>query len=238
MFPPVFLAQCANTLAFLATGAMAMAVARRMEDAPLKHRECWRLMGSAFLLFGVVSALSDVAGGWALVEGPESGIWKTFLRFSPGFNYATNLTLYAFCTLLVVACLRREKAGPLPGRTVWGVLVLSVAAGMGIGMLEGSFMIERHLSNFVLLNTGLLLLLMSALSVAVMTGSADRLFALALAAYTGAYPMTTLWLSWRAHASPGRMTPPVLYTQLYFIAFVLVTLGVATYRWMLARRGV
>jgi hypothetical protein len=117
------------------------------------------------------------------------------------------------------------------------VLVLATAAGMALGLLEGPFVLQ-HLANFVLVNTGLLLLLLSALGVAVVTGAADRLFALALAAYTAGYPLTTLWLSWLASTSPNRMTPPVLYTKLYFIAFLLVALGVTMFRYLLARRGV
>jgi hypothetical protein len=115
--------------------------------------------------------------------------------------------------------------------------LLATAAGTAIGLLEGPF-VPQHLANFALLNTGLLLLLLSTLAVAVVTGAADRLFTLALAAYTAGYPLTTLWLSWRAHSSPGGITPPALYTQLYFIAFVVVALGITTYRWILARRGI
>jgi hypothetical protein len=208
-----------------------------MEHAPPKHRECWRLLGSGFLFFGIFTLLVNAAGGWALVEGPGTKVWNTFVRVLPGTNYGSQLTLYAFCTLLVTACLRGQRAGPLPGRTVWGVLLLGTAAGTAIGLLEGPFTLQ-HLANFALLNTGLLLLLLSALAVAVVTGAADRLFALALAAYTAGYPLTTLWLSWRAHNSPGSMTPPVLYTHLYFIAFILVALGITTYRWLLAGRGI
>jgi hypothetical protein len=237
MFPPVFLAQCANALSFMATGAMALAVARSMEGGPPRHRECWRLLGSAFLLFGIARAASDVLGGWALMEGPGSSPWNASLRTSPGVNYGSNLTLYALCTLLVASSLRRERAAPLPGRVVWGVLLLGLAAGMAAGWMEGPYR-SAHLGSFVLLNTGLMMLLLSALAVTVVTGAADRLFALALAAYTAAYPLTTLWLSWQANDTPGRVTPRLLFAQLYFVSFVVVTLGITTYRWILARRGI
>lgn len=235
--PLTLFLQAVNALVLVCAGAAGLAASRHSGGFAGRYRVSWRITGLALLLIGAIATLQNVHGARAILHGEGSRAWAGYMRWAPAWNHSRELVPFALAFLLLGYSLAPRHSRLDRGWIPPLVIAAASAAGAGIGWLEGSLDFALHFQRVAVLDSVALLLLVCALSSAMIMDVVDRLLIASLLAYAIPLPLNALWFAWMvAHVDAG-WRPSPLSMQFYRLAFGSLCMGLALRRWRLARRG-
>lgn len=200
-------------------------------------RAAWRLTGVAFLAVAIVKTVQNAWGTWAFFAGSEAEVYRAFILWMPVANHARAVMTLVFGALLLAVA--GMSAVP---RRFWavshGLLLGGLLLGAVLGWLEGAFREAQHYSMTSLFSVVELMLLGSALVVALVRASLDRLLWVCFAAYLTYEALNAAWFAGLAWLSvPGAWVPSLAALQALRLTVLVLMTGVAWHRFRLERAG-
>jgi hypothetical protein len=221
---------------FLAFGVLGSRIARRQGGSRITGRHMWALAGYAFLLHGVSRLLQDSMGTWAYLAGAGSRIYDAYLEVLPAANHSRTFAMFAFCGVVAFRASRKEPPAAILPLGDALIVLAGMLTGVLYGLREGRFDPQVHFAAVSITDAAELVLMLSALLVALTRNQMDRLLWLALACYAFSVALNILWTV-GLRAFGVAWTPPVLYMHLYRVGLAGALVAAAVRRWRLAERG-
>lgn len=162
-------------------GVLSLAIARRSRLRG-SRREGWLLTGWCFVMVGSVGIVQAVTSNLAVAAGSESAVWRHYLAWGSGANYARLFPTAGLAAGLIALSLWRDR------RTLLSMTIAAMAAtvvmGFAVGWAEGPLGSSNHIVHLAVATAATVLLLLGALLLAAATDVIDQLLWLALATYT------------------------------------------------------
>ncbi len=226
-------------LAKLLAGTAILLVGARELPGARVHRLAWQLTGITFVIGGV-NAVGQLClfAPWAYSAGKGTPVWDAFLRSNPAFTQSRTFLMVGLGLLLCsLPWIARFERRLVAGGVVF--LVLAMAAGGILGWNEGSFVSARFYSSTASANVLELIVLFSALLVALVMDAMDRYLWLAMLVYAIAISLNVIsyaalvWIR-----VEGAWTPSLKLVQVALVLSHITMLWLALKRMRLARRGI
>lgn len=223
----------------LLAGAAILAVGLRQLRGDPVHRLSWQLTGCTFILGGASAVVQlGVFAPWAYFAGEGTAVYGSFLRWNPAVTQSrTFLMIGLGMVLCVLPIVRRYPRNPVP--VAVGFLVAMMLAGGASGWMEGGFAELRFFSSTAVTNMLELVMLLSALFVALVAETMDRYLWLAMLVYAISIGLNVLMysaLAWMVVA--GAWFPPPSFLQVCLVLAHATMVLLAARRLQLDRRGV
>jgi len=201
------------------------------------HPATWRMTGALTLLMGISGLFQSAWGCAAILRGPGSDTWDTYMAWAPSLNYSRNGAEIVFLALLLVCARRVHRDDPLPRGQMWSGIVTGLVLGAAYGRWEGVYTSATHLTSVALVDAGLFAGFALVLGIAMITDAIDRWLLAALVCAALPLPLNAVWLAWLARADSGAWIPRPFDMQLYRLVIDWVMLLLVFHRWRLAREG-
>jgi len=218
--------QLATALLTLVFGAQAVRVARRSGRNRDRALAAWEPTGFAFTLAGALLLVHAVWAAAAIRAGGGTAGMRRFMDWAPALNTGRGLLSVAYAAVL---------AAHLAGRRRW-VLRLSarslpVFAGAAVAGTVAARLLDRDvdgLTQLAVLSTITVVLLLSALLMAVINDGLDQLLWFSLAAYTLKETMQVSMLAIIAWWTPGS---PMAVTHGFYVLNALTLVVMIALAW-------
>jgi hypothetical protein len=233
--PPQMVRGLAMQLVFammtLGFGVLALRVAPR----PGRNLRlgAWHLTGATFTTIGAVATAAGVLAIPAAMRHPGDAYYEFWTRFMTIGNDARGFAVFGFALALLDMMARRRSAPA--GRVVaWGLVVL-LAVGAAVGVVEGAFTGSRQHSVIALVSGATVMVLFAALYAGMVHNSIDWHLWVALGIYAVRESLNSVISTARAVGYLAHdWKPPALWIFVLGMASVLamiwctlVRLGVA-----------
>lgn len=226
----------------LLAGTAILRVGSRDIQGPRVHRLAWRFTGIAFVLGGASAVVQlCVFAPWAFFAGRGTPVYDAFLRWNPAVTQSRTFLMVGLgllvCSLPWLAA--RSERRLVPGGIAF--LGLAMAAGGVLGWFEGAFVSVRFYSSTAAANVLELVVLLSALLVALLMDTMDRYLWLAMLVYAVGISLNVISftaLAWIRVEGAWAPPPLSLFVQVFLVLSHATMLGLAVKRLRLARRGV
>ena len=223
----------------LSAGTAILLVGARELPGARAHRLAWQLAGITFVIGGA-SAVAQlcVFAPWAYFAGKGTPVYETFLRWNPALTQSRTFLMVGLGLLLcLLPWIARFERRLVAGGVVF--LVLAMAAGGVLGWNEGSYVSARFYSSTASANVLELIMLLSALLVALVFDAMDRYLWLAMLVYAVAISLNILSFAALAWIRvEGAWTPSTKLVQVALVLSHATMLWLALKRMRLARHGV
>jgi hypothetical protein len=223
----------------LLAGVAILAVGLRQLRGDPVHRLTWQLTGYAFILGGASAVVQlGVFAPWAYFAGEGTAVYEGFLRWNPAVTQSrTFLMIGLGLVLCVLPAVRRYPRNPVP--VAVGFLAAMMLAGGALGWLEGGFAVVRFFSSTAVTNMLELVMLLSALLIALVAETMDRYLWLAMLVYAIAIGLNVIMYSALAWLGvDGAWSPPPSFLQVCLVLAHATMVFLAARRLQLDRRGV
>lgn len=222
----------------LAGTAILLVGARELGGARI-HRLAWQLTGSTFVLGGASAVLQlGIFAPWAFFSQKGTPVYEAFLRWNPAITQSRTFLMVGLGLLLcALPWIARFERRVVPGGVAF--LVLSMAAGGVVGWSEGGYVSARFYSSTAAANLLELIVLLTALLVALVMDAMDRYLWLAVLVYAVGISLNVLSYSALAWIRvEGVWAPSPVFVQVFLVMSHATMLALAVKRLRLARRGV
>jgi hypothetical protein len=227
------------TALLLTFGLLSLVIAGRAPFQKPFHKVFWTLAGIAFVAHATLQATQNLWGSLALAAGGSSATMATYLRWVPAFNHSRTFLWLAFSAVVVWFARR----GTLPGRRAWGATLAALAAGLLVGALlgyhEGSILARTHYTRVALLDAIELVIVLTVLFIALVSGRVDRHLWGALAVFATMVALNIVWYAAMSMIDDKRVWSPAPWMMnAYRVVPTAVMVAIGVRRLQLARRGV
>jgi hypothetical protein len=222
----------------LSFGALALASARIVAESRSAESAGWYVAAVVFLLQGISLTIQSTFAVLAVQAGPTSALYADYLRWAPAFNHSRGLLTHCLLIGFVAVLLRGSDALRWKGAflTLTG---LTIAIGMTLGLVEGSYTQAIHYTRIALSETVGLVALAVILFVAIFRPAMDRLlwYSMVLTAVSAAF--TSLYIAALAWVQvSGTWTPSPWQLQSFKVALYTAMVGLGVWRLRLARQRI
>jgi hypothetical protein len=223
----------------LLAGAMILAVGLRQLRGDPVHRLAWQLTGYTFLLGGVSAVVQlGVFAPWAYFAGEGTAVWAGFLRWNPAVTQSRTFLMIGLGTVLCLLPLVRRYLSDVVPAAVAFVAVMMLVGGVS-GWSQGGFAAARFFSSTAVTNVLELVVLLSALLVALVAETMDRHLWLSVLVYAISIGLNVFSYSALAWLSvDGAWSPPPEFLQVSLVLAHAAMVWLAARRLQLDRRGV
>jgi hypothetical protein len=218
--------------------AIALRVASRSLEVPPLHRACWLWTGVAFMVVGVVGTLQDAFGTWAFVAGRESMVWALYLQLAPAMNHSRSGVEIAMGCVLIALMIRGTAEGRF-WRFAAAALLLGLAGGATLGLVEGELVREIHYPLIGIVTLLELLVLLAMLMATLLRGGMDWILWMILAFYALTQAFNSIWfvaLAWIAVPDVWSPSTRAIHVYLLLVNVSMVVFG--AFRLRRLRRGI
>jgi hypothetical protein len=229
--------QCVIGVLKLCFGAAGLRVSRLTRGEEVRST-AWLLVGLSCAVAGVNSVLHSGWALWALLEGPEAEVYRSYLAWAPAVNYSRHaiMLLMALGLLGLPLLHRLPRASLVRGATA--ALLTGMAAAAWVGSGEGAPEWAEHYITMAALDGAEMILVFTALLAALVLGTMDRLLWAALTVYATRQAVNVLSYSAIAWIQvPGAWSLSPRYIASTGAVLWAVLLALALRRLALAGRG-